>query len=451
MSTLDRKRPPPSLPTPPPATPEFHETILSGGFRVRVARVPKLPEVAIRLMVDGGAAVEPAADAGVAALTAKVLPAGAAGRTAMQMAEWLDHLGASIGSGVGHDSARFSLHTLSDTSEEALDYLAAVVLAPSFLPDEVARVREERLDEVRRTGDEPGELASEALSEGIFGDHPYGRPVRGRVETLEALDSGKLRKFWERSYEADSSFLVAAGDVDPEAFVAVVERSFGAWAAGGGRNSAVSRPGPACSAGTVTLVDRPGSQQSEIRIGAVGLARGDEDEIPVLVMNAILGGLFTSRINLNLREDKGWTYGARSGFSLRRAPGPFVASAAVDTPVTARAFEEMLSEIRSMTGRPPSEDELAVARNALILSLPRQFETTSQVASKEAERVAYDLPLDWWEQFPARVARVGRDEVVRVAERYLDPAGLVLVAVGEADALRADLLSFGTVAERSAP
>ena len=451
MSPVDRTRPPPSQPTPPPATPEFHETILSGGFRVRVAAVPKLPEVAIRLMVDGGAAVEPAADAGVAALTAKVLPSGAAGRTAMQMAEWLDHLGASIGSGVGHDSARFSLHTLSDTCEEALDYLASVVLAPSFLPEEVARVRAERLDEVRRTGDEPGELASEALSEGIFGDHPYGRPVRGRVETLEGLDSGKLRKFWEHSYEAGSSFLVAAGDLDPEAFVAVVERSFGAWAAGGGRTAAVSLPGPVCSAGTVTLVDRPGSQQSEIRIGTVGLARGDEDEIPVLVMNAILGGLFSSRINLNLREDKGWTYGARSGFSLRRAPGPFVASAAVETPVTVRAFEEMLFEIRSMTERPPSEDELELARNALILSLPRQFETTSQVASKEAERVAYDLPPDWWERFPARVGQVGRDEVVRVAERYLDPAGLVLVAVGDAAALRADLASLGPVTERPVP
>jgi zinc protease len=201
----------------------------------------------------------------------------------------------------------------------------------------------------------------------------------------------------------------------------------------------------------VTLVDRPGSQQSEIRIGAVGLARGDDDEIPVLVMNAILGGLFSSRINLNLREDKGWTYGARSGFSLRRAPGPFVASAAVETPVTARAFEEMLFEIRSMTERPPSEDELALARNALILSLPRQFETTSQVASKEAERVAYDLPPDWWERFPARVGQVGRDEVVRVAERYLDPAGLVLVAVGDAAALRSDLSSLGRVTERPVP
>jgi predicted Zn-dependent peptidase len=136
---------------------------------------------------------------------------------------------------------------------------------------------------------------------------------------------------------------------------------------------------------------------------------------------------------------------------MRRAAGPFVASAAVDTGVTARAFEEMLAEIRSMTERPPSEEELALARNALILSLPRQFETTSQVASKEAERVAYDLPPDWWTRFPARVEKIGRDDVVRMAERYLDPAGLVMVAVGEAEALRADLAAFGTVEERPAP
>jgi zinc protease len=199
------------------------------------------------------------------------------------------------------------------------------------------------------------------------------------------------------------------------------------------------------------MIDRPGSKQSEIRIGAVGLAHGDEDEFPVLVMNAILGGLFNSRLNLNLREDKGWTYGARSGFSLRRAPGPFVARAAVDTPVTARAFEEMLSEIRSMVDRPPDEGELQLAKNALILSLPRQFETTSQVAAKEAERVAYGLPDDWWQSYPERVQSVGVDEVVRVAERYLDREGLTLVAVGDVASVRDGLAGLGQLEVLPAP
>jgi len=446
-----RSRPPASAPTPPPATPRFHSSILPGGLRILAARVPRLPEIAIRLVVHAGSGAEPAGQAGAAALAARVMPAGAGGRSAMQMAEWLDHMGASIGSGVGYDSARFSLHSLSDTLDGALDYLAEVILSPDFPPDEVARIRAEQIDEVRRSFDDPAELAAQALSEAIFGGHPYGRPVRGRLETLEALDSSLLRGFRDDFYGGDTSFLVAAGDLHPGEFTRRIEQRFGAWSPAPRHPVVEPFQGSAAGSGKVVMIDRPGSKQSEIRIGAVGLAHGDEDEFPVLVMNAILGGLFNSRLNLNLREDKGWTYGARSGFSLRRAPGPFVARAAVDTPVTARAFEEMLSEIRSMVDRPPDEGELQLAKNALILSLPRQFETTSQVAAKEAERVAYGLPDDWWQSYPERVQSVGVDEVVRVAERYLDREGLTLVAVGDVASVRDGLAGLGQLEVLPAP
>ncbi len=451
MILVDRKTPPVSKPTPPPAMPEFREFLLAGDFRVRVARVERLPEVAIRLVLDAGSAAEPAARAGVAALTARVVQAGAGGRTAMQLAGWLDHMGASVGSGVGYDSARFSLHSLADTLDDALDYLSTVLLSPDFPEDEVARVRAERMDEVRRSADEPVELAGEALSEAIFGSHPYGRPVRGRLDTLGNLHRAEVEAFWRTSYRPGEAFLVAAGDVDPERFAGRLESRFGEWPVDEAPGSIEDFRGSAVAAGEVTLVDRPGSEQSEIRIGAVGLARGDEDEVPVLVMNAILGGLFNSRLNLNLREDKGWTYGASSGFSLRRAPGPFVARAAVDTPVTARAFEEMLAEIQGITERPPSEEEMELARNALVLSLPRQFETTSQVAAKEAERVGYGLPADWWEMLPRRVRAVTTEDVVRVATKYLGRNELALVVVGDAIRIREDLASLGTVRDRAAP
>jgi zinc protease len=428
--------------------PEFREFGLAGDFRVRVARVPRLPEVAIRLVLDAGSAAEPAARAGVAALTARVVQAGAGGRTAMELAGWLDHMGASVGSGVGYDSARFSLHSLSATLDDALDYLSTVVLAADFPEDEVSRVRAERMDEVRRSADEPVELAGEALSEAIFGAHPYGRSVRGQLDTLESLHRDEVEQFWGQSYRPGTAFLVAAGDVEPDHFAGQLDDRFGNWSAGDRQAAVEEFRGSAIAAGDVTLVDRPGSEQSEVRIGAVGLARGDEDEVPVLVMNAILGGLFNSRLNLNLREDKGWTYGARSGFSLRRAPGPFVARAAVDTPVTVRAFEEMLAEIAGMTARPPSAEEMELAKNALILSLPRQFETTSQVAAKEAERVGYGLPADWWETLPRRVRAVKREDVVRVAAKYLGRNELTLVVVGDANRIRGDLASLGTVRDR---
>jgi zinc protease len=449
MMRPDRSRPPGSLPTPRLSLPVFEERVLDGGLRVRVARMPRLPEVAIRLIVDAGAGAEIPDEAGVAALTARVLSEGAAGRDAPAMAEWLDHLGAGFSAGVSHDGAQLGMHALSDTLDEALDYLAAVTLAPAFFPEEVERVRDERLDEIRRLRDEASEVASEALAATLYGDHPYGRPVRGVEATLEELDEAPVRRFWERSYGARGAALVAVGDIEPGAFFEAATRRFGAWAPGvsNGRVGATPEPRP----GPIRLIDRPGSRQSEIRVATVGLARGADDEVAALVMNAVLGGLFHSRLNLNLREDKGWTYGVRSGFTRRREAGPFVVRAAVETGKTARAFEEVLAEIRGMGERPPDEEELDSARNALTLSLPREFETTSMVASKEADRLAFGLPEDWWERFPQRVRAVSRDEVVGVAKKYLAFERLQLLTVTDAAATRDELASLGPVSESPAP
>lgn len=449
MSRPDRSHPPARLPTPRLSPPAFEERVLDGGLRVRVARMPRLPEVALRLVLDAGAAAEAPGRAGVAALTARVLPEGAAGRGAPAMAEWLDHMGAGFSTGVSHDAAQVAMHALSDTLDEALDYLAAVTLAPAFFPEEVERVRDERLDEIRRSRDEASEVASEALAAALFGDHPYGRPVRGLETTLGAIEALSVRRFWERSYGARGAALVAVGDIDPEAFFDAAARRFDAWAPG--EEPEPVGPAPEPRPGPIRLIDRPGSRQSEIRVGTVGLARGAADEVAALVMNAILGGLFHSRLNLNLREDKGWTYGVRSGFSRRREAGPFVIRAAVDTGKTARAFEEVMAEVRGMVERPPEGEELDLARSALTLSLPREFETTSLVASKEAERLVHGLADDWWERFPERVRAVTRDQVVDVAGRYLASGRLQLLAVTDAAAARDDLRALGPVQEVPAP
>ena len=449
MIRPDRSRAPVRLPTPRLSVPVFEERVLDGGLRVRAARMPRLPEVAIRLVVDAGAAAETPGRAGVAALTTRVLSEGAAGRGAPAMAEWLDHMGAGFSTGVSHDAAQLGMHALSDTLDEALDYLAAVTLAPAFFPEEVERVRDERLDEIRRLRDEASEVASEALAAALYGDHPYGRPVRGREVTLEELDASSVRRFWERSYGARGAALVAVGDIEPGAFFDAAARRFGAWVPGAAMRRVGAAPEP--RPGPIRLIDRSGSRQSEIRVGTVGLARGAADEVAALVMNAVLGGLFHSRLNLNLREDKGWTYGVRSGFTRRRAAGPFVIRAAVETGKTALAFEEILTEVRGMTERPPEGQELDLARSALTLSLPREFETTSMVASKEAERLVYGLSEDWWERLPRTVEAVTRDQVVGVAERYLDPDRLQLLVVTDAAAARDDLASLGAVSESPAP
>jgi zinc protease len=204
---------------------------------------------------------------------------------------------------------------------------------------------------------------------------------------------------------------------------------------------------PAVRAGEVLLIDRPRSRQTELRLGAVGLARGEGDEIetPALVMNAILGGLFNSRINLNLREDKGWTYGARSLFVRRRLPGPFILRTAVATEATVPAFDEVLGEIAALRAELATKDEMALAANALTLSMPLQFQTATQLASRRAESVTYGLPEDYWETFPRLVRAVTATQVREAARRFLRPEELVLLAVGAVAEFAEELGSLGTV------
>ncbi|MDT8436705.1 MAG: pitrilysin family protein [Gemmatimonadota bacterium] len=449
MSGPDRTRRPPSRPTPAPILPEFREFRSDGGLRVRAARVARLPEVAVRLVAGAGAASEPAALTGATSLAVRCLPEGAAGRSARDMAAWLDHVGAGFGAGAGHDHVELHLHALAPTAGEALSFLEAVVLQPAFDPDEVARVRREAVDGLGRRRDDPAAVADDALAAAVFGDHPYGRYPGGTAATLATLDADALRETWERTLRDGPAVLIAAGDLEPEAFAADVARRFGPLRSAVEAPPVESASRPPSSA--LRLLHHAGSRQAEIRVGTVGLARGAPDEIAALVMNAALGGLFGSRLNRNLREDKGWTYGVRSGFARRRAAGPFEIRTAVDTPVAGRAIEEIRRELQGMRDRPPDGEELDAARRSLTLSLPRRFETTSRLVAAETERVAYGLPEDWWHRFPEIVAAVGRDDVAAVAQRFLDPAGLVTVIVADAEEARPGLAALGVVDEPETP
>lgn len=448
---LDRNGPPPPEPPRPLSLPAFEEFRLDCGLRIHIAERHALPEVSLRLIVEGGAVADGPARAGAAELTGRLLTEGADGRPAPEMAEWLDQLGAAFGVSVGYDTGLLSIHTLSDVLEGALDYLAAVTLRPSFDPAEVARVRQERLDEIERERDEPSSVANRALIAAIYGDHPYGRPADGLYDTVSSLDSEAVRGFHDAHYTATDAALVVCGDVRTEALVGAVEARFGAWSSGSPRGGVPAAPEAPAVLGRVVLVDRPGSAQSEIRVGAIGAPHKTPDYFEMVVANAILGGLFNSRVNMNLREDKGWTYGARSSFAHRRGAGPFIAGAAVETGVTADAFSELLSEIAGLASNPPTDEEMRLAKNALTLSLPRQFETVSQVTRRVASQVIYDLAPDYWERYRERIEAVDREGVVAVVNRYLRAESLVLAAVADAEAVVPSLERFGPVEVRPAP
>lgn len=445
----ERSRPPEPSGARPLQLPEIRRFRLSSGVPVRVLERDDLPEVSLRVLVEAGAATEPPARSGISELTGRLLTEGADGRSAREMARWLDRMGASLQVRVGHDVAMVSMHLLSDVLPDALEYLQAALRAPEFEADEVERVREERLDEIERHRDEPGTVADEALEAAIFGTHPYGRPAAGLYPTVASLDPEKVARFHRSRYVANGAAIIACGDVETDILREELEHHFGHWEPG---SSSPSRrppePGELAAEADVVLVDRPGSAQSEIRMGGVGTARSGDDFYAVQMANAILGGLFNSRLNMNLREDKGWTYGARTMFMTRREKGPFVAQAAVDTPVTADAYREMEKEIRGLADDPPTREEMALARNALTLSLPRQFETVSQVSRKVATQVVYDLDDDYWERYRERIESVTADQVVTVAERHLDPDRLVRVAVGDASRVAADLEALGDVEVR---
>lgn len=442
----DRTRRPPAATPRPLVLPGFERHALANGLRVEVAPRRGVPEVSLRLVLECGAGAEPAARAGLAELTARLLTAGMPGHDAMDIARRLDRLGAGYRAAAGYAVGTASMHVLADVLDEALDFLADTVLRSDFPDDEVDRLRGERLDEIERQRDDPATVANLATIAELYGDGLYGRPVAGTADTVAEIGRDAVRAFHAARYRPGGALLIACGDVLPERFVAAVEARFGDWR---GRADPVAPPPAPPAGGVVVLIDRSGRPQSELRVAAIGVPYGTDDHHAIIVANAILGGLFNSRINLNLREDKGWTYGARTGFRFRRGAGPFTARTAVETANTGPALEEMLGEIEGMRAGFVTADELSLARNALTLSLPLQFETAAQICGKVSRQRIFDLPDDYWETYRARIEAVTPDQIQAVCRKYLARDRLTLLAVGDAAEIGASLDSLGAVDVRA--
>ena len=422
---------------------------LDNGLDVVTLRHDSVPELCLRLVIPGGAAAAPVGRAGIASLVGRLLPEGAAGKGSREMAAWIDGVGVAFGVDVGYDSTVVRMHSLSELTGEALDLLAAVVASPDFPAQEVERIRGERLDLIRRQRDEPDHVSSDLLAELLYGDIPYGRLPGGRLETVGGLDRADITGFHADHFSPGAASLVAVGAL-ADGFVEMVDARLAAWSGEAPDVAAPDSLRAPATTGTV-LVDRPDSQQSVIRIGGIGLARGTADEPGARMMNAILGGLFNSRLNLNLREDKGWTYGARSGLDLRRSAGPITMKASVETRVTADAVSEMNREIERMSGSIPSDDEMKTAVGALTRSLPLRFETSSQVAGKLVEQIVYDLSDDYWSRYVEELEAVTPADVRTASRRYLETGRLVTLVVGDASVVGPELEKLGPVEVRPAP
>ncbi len=414
--------------------PDTVRTTLANGLRVIVTPMPQRELVAASLALRAGAADEPDAVAGATVLAARGLTEGTEIRDAIALTEAAERLGASIHAEAGWDATSAGLDVPASRLAPALDLLAEVVRRPSFPEGEIERLRDERLTDLLQARADPRRRADEAYVSSIYApSSPYHRPAGGAAATVETLTPAELRAVHDMAYVPSRAALVVVGDVDPAEVVRVAESLFGDWS-----GPAEADPGPIDDTSAVTsrfvrVVHRSGAVQSEIRIGHPGLRRLHPDYHAVAVMSAILGGLFNSRLNMNLREEKGYTYGASAGFDLRRARGPFTARAAVNTEVTVPALHEFLVELDRIRETPVTDAELKAARDYLVGVFPLRFETPGPVAGSLAGLFVHRLPDDELDRYRPSIEAVTADDVLRVAREHIRPESAAIVLVGDHD------------------
>jgi zinc protease len=426
---LDRSRPPAPGPAAPLKLPSIERLQLSNGIPVLLVELHKVPLVQVNVVVRAGVAADPKAKSGVASLTAEMLDRGAAGRSALELSDAVDHLGADLSAAAGWDATTIGLNVPSERFAEALALLADVVTRPTFPQEELERVRKERLTELLQWRDDPQALARVAFARALYGGHVYGRVPEGSEASLRAIAQADLKSFHDSYFGPGNVTIVAAGDITPSVLQSRLEERFGSWRGSAARPPSVAGA-PQVKARAVWLVDVPGAAQSEIRIGRVGPPRATPDYFPLIVMNTMLGGSFTSRLNQNLREQHGYTYGAGSLFDFRLSTGPFLAAAAVQTDKTAPALAEFFRELEGIR-KPVGEEELTKARNYVSLRYASGFETTGDLAGKLESKVVYDLPDDYFTSYADRVRKVTAADIARVTARAVDPRSVVVVIAGD--------------------
>jgi predicted Zn-dependent peptidase len=419
---------------------------LANGLDVRTVEHRTVPVVACVLQIQGGAGADPPGEEGLVAITADMVDEGTGDLSAIDVSEGFARIGAEYDVDVGPDATLFGLTVLSRFVERGMSLLADLVVRPSLRETDFDRVRKLRLDRLHQLKDLPPAVAERAFLQLIYGEHPYGHLPIGTETAVQACRLERVAEFHAATFRPARATLVVAGPMSHETLLAVADEAFSRWPAG---TPAGGSPGAADIEPTATrcrlaLVPRAGAPQSELRIGHLSARRNSPDYHALLVMNAVLGGQFVSRINLRLREEKGYTYGARTGFDWRRGLGPFSLQASVDTAATADAIRDTLAEFGAIrSSRPPSEEEMVLAKASLTRGYPRNFETAPQVARSVAHLALYDLPDSYFEEFIPCVDAVESADVVRVAERHVDPARATTLIVGDHQAVADSLGPLG--------
>ncbi|MDO8680304.1 MAG: pitrilysin family protein [Acidobacteriota bacterium] len=428
----DRSKPPAIGPAPALKMSPIQKSKLSNGLAVWIVEHHEVPLAQVNLIVKAGSAADPIGKYGVGSLTAAMLDEGAGTRAALELADAIEFLGANLSTTSSFDYSAVRISVPVSKLGDALPLMADVGLRPSFPANELDRLRKERLTGLLQARDNVAALVQLAFPRMVFGPtHRYGTSANGLPPAIESFTVDDLRAFYRAHYRPDNATLLVVGDVTPASVLPALEKSFGGWKNDGMAALVAGVPtAPQLTGRHIYLVDKPDAAQSQIRIGWVGVPRSTGDYATLEVMNTLLGGSFTSRLNQNLREKNGYSYGASSTFDMRQSAGPFFAAAGVQTDKTAAALKEFFVELNGILS-PIPPDELAKVKNYVALGFPGEFETTGDLARKLEELVVYNLPDDTFSTFVSSVGAVTGANVQNAAARYVQPDKMAIVVVGD--------------------
>ena len=388
-----------------------------------------VPVVSANLVLRSGSDTNPIEKPGLASFTSDVLDQGTATRNALQLAEEVAQIGASLDTGTSRDATTVSTSSLSRHFPAALALVADVALHPSFPAEEVERVRATRLATLVEQRGNPVQIVGNVMGKALYGTHQYGFSELGTVESNKQLTREDLQTFWRQHFVPSNAALVVTGAVTLPELRKLAQTAFGAWPRG---TAVPAKLGvPAAAPPRLVIVDRPGSPQTQLRVATFGVPRSSPDYVPVRVMNTILGGMFASRINMNLREEHGYTYGANSQFTFWRSGGPFAVGTAVRTDVTAPAVHEVMLELKKMSETRVTPQELTLAKDAISLQLPALFETNDRTTTSLSTLFTHGLPLNYYSNFAEQISVVDAQAVQEVAKKYLVADKFAVVAVGD--------------------
>jgi len=435
QTRAERSRPPSLGPAPQLKIPPIEKRTLSNGLPVWIVEAPEVPLAQVNLVIHAGSSDDAANASGLASFTAAMLDEGAGTRSSLQIADEVEFLGAALNTSSSFDASAVRLNVPVRRLRAGLAVMADIALRPTFPAAEVERLRQERLTALLQAKDDAASVAPLAFARIVFGPaHRYGTAATGNSATLKTMTAEQMRAFHAAWYRPSNATLIVAGEVTATGVLPLLEEAFGGWAKAAPVSRAPVPAAPQLTARQVSIVDMPSAAQSQIRIGGVGVARSTPDYFPLLVLNTILGGSFTSRLNQNLREEHGYSYGASSRFDMRLSPGPVQAGAGVQSDKTSESLTEFFKELRGIAAT-VSDAELAKAKNYIALGFPSEFETITDLTSHLEEMAVYKLPDTYFSQYIANVQAVTAAAVQKAAATYILPEKFAVVVVGDRKAI----------------